>query len=432
MLRTFTLKNGLKVATYSIPEMRSVHIGIAFKGGSIFDTSRTSGLTHLMEHLLVQGIPSLPNVEDFSDYVEGLAGGYNAVTYSQSVRFHMNAPAAHLEDSLRITAEVSFEPLFLTEAIEREKCAVMEEIKQREDALWYKRWKFFVSQRYKKGHPLLLDTAGSIGVVEKLNREDLVKHWKKFFIPKNGYLVVVGGLDNETAAKLIRNYFEKYQIAGDFPGFPKLTENDLSEKKVAIRSDESLRSCYIDMNFPSVSDQATLKERLPRILIKNILGNLRGSRLYRLLRQRRGLVYDVGIDSSSHQYFGYENIYCQVAKDNLGEVIRLIVQELAAFVKSGPTAEELAFAKEHAKNRILMQFDHPSAIADWISGDLMWEDKIYTPEEYAGLINKVSAEDIKKFMQKYWDFDKLNLVIQGAVKNSKKNVDKFSKILEEL
>lgn len=87
MLKTFILKNGIRIATYSIPQTRSIYLSQSVKGGSIFDNERTSGLAHFMEHIICQGIPSLPNVEAFSDFIESLAGHYNATTYITRVNF---------------------------------------------------------------------------------------------------------------------------------------------------------------------------------------------------------------------------------------------------------------------------------------------------------------------------------------------------------
>src|SRR5687767_10339935 len=112
MLKTFTLKNGIKVATYNLPQLKSVHIRISAKGGVVTEKPSKNGVAHFMEHMLVQGIPSLPNVDEFSRYIESLAGTYGANTESTLVRFNLTIPFTHLETGLKIASEVFFEPLF--------------------------------------------------------------------------------------------------------------------------------------------------------------------------------------------------------------------------------------------------------------------------------------------------------------------------------
>lgn len=432
MLSSFTLKNGVKVATFSIPQMKSAFLGVAVKGGSIFDTQKDSGRAHFMEHILVQGIPSYPTVEEFSDYVEGIAGSYGAATYRQFIKFSVGAPARYLEEMIRISSEVLFSPLFPADALERERNAVLEEIRQRQDTLWYKNSRFFAETRFKKGHPLRLDGGGIAASVKKLSGEDLIDYWSTFFHPKNTYLVVVGGFKNKELKNLIKNYFGARNSKSTFPGFPKLTNNSLSGRNVVIREDKDLQTCYVDLSFPSISDADSFIDHIKQAVIKNILGKLRSSRLYRLLRQKRGLVYHVDFNSVSFTDFGYSYVSFQAVEKNVEEVVSLISAELLNFYEYGPTEQELEFAKNYDINRAFMQFDHPSGIADWLEGDLMWERKIYTPEEYAKMVESVDLKSLKEFMQKYWDFGKLNLTVQGSIKNSKENMVKFDKIVERL
>lgn len=432
MLKTFILKNGIKVATYSVPQMRSIYLRQDVKGGSIFDHAETSGTAHYMEHILVQGIPSLPTVEDFSDYIEGIAGSYAASTSIDDINFGISAPVTKIREVLKIGGEVFFEPLFAPDAIEREREAVMQEIRQRQDSLGYKNYQFKINHRYKGDHPLKLDTGGTLQSVANIKREDLVGYWSKFFQGKNTHLVLVGGFEDSEGKKLIEGAFEKFPAGKKFVGFPKLTNNDFTSKTVAIREDKELKACYVDLSFPSVYDSLPLEIRIRQGVIKSIFGNLRSSRLYRLLRQKKGLVYDVGITSASYYSFGYGDIYTQVAADRLDEVLGLVIAELKAFIASGPTKEELEFAVNYTNSRSLMSFDNPSSIANWIEGELLWEDKIHLPEDYIKASSQITVKSLIEFMQKYWDFAKLNLTIQGPIENSKKNLDKYKEMIKGL
>ncbi|MBI4038107.1 insulinase family protein [Candidatus Daviesbacteria bacterium] len=431
MLQTFTLKNGMKVATYCIPQMRSVYVSVAVKAGSIFDTEKTSGTAHFMEHILFEGTPSFPNIETLTDFIEKLSGSFGAYTGSQIIRLYMNAPAPHLEDILKIIGEVFFQPLFPQEAIEKGREVILEEIRERQNQDWYKKSQFFSRVRFRKGHPLLLDGGGLAEVVTKLNRKNLVSYWESFFFPKNTYLVLVGGFKNDHIKSIVSQAFKNYSPK-KFSGFPKLTNNHLSVRTVDIREDNNLKSCSINLSFPSISDDYPLPVQLPQTLIRTILTGLHASRLWRLLVQRRGLVYNLNLYTAIYQHFAYSGISTESSTEHTEEVLRLITEELSAFIKNGPTSEEIDFAKNYRVNNALMQFDHPNSIAGWMENDLLWEDKIYTPEEYVKLIKKVTKKDIMEFMQKYWDFSKLNLVVQGPIENSKAHIKKFTEILSIL
>src|SRR5690349_873096 len=189
MLNTFTLKNGIRVATYRLQQVKSVHVHVEVKAGSVLETDSNNGVAHFMEHMLVQGIPSLPNVEKFSSFIEGLAGTYGATTDPLTVDFHINLPFNKLETGIKIASEVIFEPLFVPEALEKERVAVINELLQRMDSHFYKISRFFKEVRYPKGHPLYRDTGGDLEVVKKVSIEDLKKYWKEYFLTTNTYLL---------------------------------------------------------------------------------------------------------------------------------------------------------------------------------------------------------------------------------------------------
>jgi len=432
MLKQFELKNGLKVVTYSIPQMRSVFLAISVKGGSVFDSPETSGAAHFMEHILVQAIPSFPTVEQLSSFMESLAGGYNASTSFGNIRFNASAPAIYTDDLLKIAGEVFYEPLFKEDDIERERGAVLQEISQRQDSLGYKNWKFFKEERFKKDHPMQLDAGGTIESVQTIQKKDLVDYWEKYFDPKNSYLVIVGGFNNDEIEEKIKDTFKKYTSKKGFSGFPKMTNADLLGRKVAIREDLELKTCYLDLSFPSTTGNDSIKVRSAYRIARAVLGNLRSSRLFTELRQRRGLVYDVGFGAASFEDYGYGGINSQVSVEYLDEVITIIIKELKRFVEEGPTEAELENAKNIAKNQSLMQFDHPLGIASWIEGDLLWEDKIYTPEEDVEITESITQADIMDVIIKSWDFKKLQLTIQGPIANSKENIKKYTDLIKNL
>lgn len=432
MLKTFTLKNGIKVATYNLPDLKSVHLRIVTKGGFLVQEQEKNGVAHLMEHMLVQGIPALPTAEKFSEYIEGFAGSYGAYTQQLLVGFDLTLPIFHLHDGLEIVGETFFKPLFDSDALRKEKGVVIDEIKQRMDAKWFKISQFFLKSRFKKNHLLTLDLAGSIPKTRKLKNQDLLEFWKKCFLPENAYLIVVGNFAENKLKSLLSQHLEKYQIKGKLPNFPKMSRDDFSKETVSLRHDKNLRSNYLDISFPSLSLSDSLEERMKQSLALTILGRLRNSRLFKLLRYKKGLVYDIRVGSNMLPGLGYINITSEVSREHLVKVLEEIINELADFVAKGPTEEELKFAKNFLTNYWFMAFDHPTSIAGWIEGELLWEKKIMLPEETAKRLDLIGVKDLIAVMQKNWDFSKINLTIQGAVKVSPKTIKNFKEILKKV
>lgn len=432
MLKTFTLKNGIKVATYSVPEMKSVYLSITTKSGSIFDKESTNGAAHYMEHIIVEGTPTYPNIEVLTDYIEKMAGSYNATTGIDNIKFHINLPALYLEDAIQIAGEIFYQPLFPEASIEKERNAILGEIHTRQDALWYKNHQFYKSVRYRKNHPYLLDGGGSEKAIRTLQKKDLMDYWSKFFHPKNSYLVIVGGFDTEKIEQTVEKLLGQYDTKVEFPGYPDLTNDDLSDQTIAIRHDPELSTIYLDLSFPSMSDESTPIEEATMSIARRVLGGLSGSRLNRLLRLQKGLVYGVSFSAPSFYGWGEAGVSSNASVENIDEVIQLIVQELKGYLQNGPTDEELEFAKNNTINRVLMSFDHPGAIAGWIEDYLLWRDHVALPEEYVEIVKSVTKEMVVDLMKKYFDLSKLNLVLQGPIKNTPANIKKYQDMVKIL
>lgn len=432
MLKPFKLKNGAQVATYNLPNVRSFHFKVTAKGGSILESKKTHGLAHFMEHMLLQGIPSFPTAETLSEYIEGLAGTYNAGTGQYSINFHITVPLTHIEDAVKISSEVFFESLFPQNSLEKERRAILEEVRQQMDSTGYKLSQFFKKTRFRKECALTRTGGGDPTTIAKLTRDSLVDYWQTNFLPKNTYLLAIGKFSESQLGELLGKYFGRYGSNKKFAGLPKFDPDDLTNRVIRIRYDTKLKSNYIDLSFGSLSAEQPLKLRLQQTILLTILSNLSRSRLFKLLRHQLGIVYGISAGSYTTEGLGYVNISSETSRENLNQLVTLVTHELSVFVKNGPTDEELKVAIEYLSNRWLMSFDHPASITGWVENDLLWEDRIRLPEEVISLVKDTTVDELVELMQKHWDFSKLNLTIQGGVKNTKENVAKFSKLLEPL
>lgn len=437
MLQKFTLPNGIQVVAYDMPSVRSFHLRVSVKGGSLVESDQDNGIAHFMEHILVQGIPSYPTPESLSQFIESLAGSYNAFTSQLLVSFSITVPNLHAKDATKIASEVFFHPLFSEKDIERERSVVINEIKQDMDSRWYKFSEFFKEKRFIKESKLRIKTVGSIDVVARLTKRDLVSYWEKYFFPKNTYILVIGNLSEIDLKGLIAEYFGDIQSEKVFEGFENHGTDDLSKRTVAIRNDPELQVNYIDLTFPSLSMKDSLQERIEENIADVILGGLSSSRLFRLLRHEKGLVYGVTSQNTRYPFVGYGSVSSEVAPDCLEEVLTLITTELQTYLQTGPTTAEVDFTKHYLTNSWLMSFDHPGSIANWIESELLWKDdregeRILLPDDYIALLENITKKTITKTLQNHWDFSKVNLLLQGPLADTREDEKKYASIIEKL
>lgn len=432
MVKTYTLPNGIHIVTYNIPQVKSLHVSVAIKCGSLVEEKSVNGVAHFMEHMLVQGIPSFPNVEKLSTHVEGLAGAYNAYTSQLLVSFGITLPFIHIKEAIKIASEVIFSPLFPEDVLEKERKAVISEITQRKDSLGYKLGKEFKTVRFSPQSILHQEVGGELEAVKRLTRQDLMTYWEKYFLSSNTYIYIGGNFDEKELAELLEHHFSSQQKKGEFTGYPQLSEKDFSQRSVIIKENKELGVNYLTFSFPSMSLQEPWKITAMQDIALTVLGQLRTSRLFKLLRYQKGLVYGVSSQRALLPSIGYIDIGSETASEHLEEVIGLITTTVADYIANGPTEEEMAFVKNYFTSSWLMAFDNPSSVADWLEEELLWEEKVRMPEEYIDMIKSITKEDIIDVMKKYWNLSKLQLLIQGPTEDTKENKETFSKILEIL
>ena len=434
MIKIHTLTNGIKVIAYNMPSIHSFHLRMSVKGGSLIESKAKNGVAHFMEHMLVQGIPTHATAEELSEYVEGIAGSYGASTSKLTVSYEITVPISRMEDALNIASQIFFEPLFVENAIEKERIAVISEIRQKQDSRSYKLNQFFLKTRYIKNSILQQSTGGSEKVVQNLKRNDLIQYWDKYFLPKNTYIFITGKFDEDKALKLLEKYYGKYQKKDNFAGFPRLTTDEFSDRSIVINSDKELKINYVDLNFPALKLTDSLNLRLKQLIALIILGRLRSSRLFKLLRYKKGLVYDVGASSSKMPDTGFVNISSEVEDIHLDNVVQLIAENLTKYINQGPTKEEVDFTKNYLTNNWLMAFDSPGSIADWLENELLWRNEVKLPNDYIEAIKNISAKEITEMMQQHWNLKKLNLIVQGPIpiKEKGKAIQKFTNYLKDL
>jgi predicted Zn-dependent peptidase len=418
MLKTFSLSNGLRVASYALPKKYSVYVSLSVRCGSLYESPEESGLAHFLEHILAEGIPSLPTASEISSFIEDRAGRYNLTTSRQRINFWVSLSKDSLEDALRIAKELFFEPLFEQRAIDKEKDAVFHEIRSKMDQEFYKFWVFWKKNRFIADNPLQTMTVGSIETVRNLTRDRLIEFWKKYFTINNCSLTVTGGFDDSHLQE---------KVMAIFGTLPKGVETEritlspdlLSNKQAVFDKRDDLGNNRLNLSWGSIGfDKSLRKQYSLADMASRALANMASSRLHRKLRSESGLVYSVSMSHERYQGLGFSEIESRVSTENLPIVSKIITEEVANIHKNGLTEGEFKRLLKYKIDRSLMALDHPGAMADWIEDELFSQDEIEMPKEYATRIKKLKRDEVLSHLKNYWDLGKTNLLVQGPAQAS--------------
>ncbi len=200
------------------PSLPMVGINTVVKVGSAYENFATSGMSHMLEHLLFNGTNTMTQKElyDSTDII----GGYNnANTGEYYTNFMMVTPAENILDGMKLQAAMLFDSVIPEDKFEKEKGIVLEEI-AKSMAKSNEQLERNVLSIIYEGHALSLPTLGTYSTIKNMNRDDVYNFYKNYYNPNNMIVSVIG---NFNSTQMLENIKEIY--GNNKPGIVKQLSN---------------------------------------------------------------------------------------------------------------------------------------------------------------------------------------------------------------
>ncbi len=199
------LENGVEVILMHNPAQPMTGIFTQVKVGSAWEDFRTSGMSHMLEHLLFNGSTKYTQEEQYD--MADRAGAYNnANTTDFFTNFMMVIPAAELETGLELQSEMLFHSILPEEKFQKEKGIVLGELVQGRDWPGHET-EVAMRQALYGGTSLGLPTLGTKSTIEHMVRDDVYDFYKKWYVPNNMILTLAGNFDRDDALKMLEKYY---------------------------------------------------------------------------------------------------------------------------------------------------------------------------------------------------------------------------------
>jgi len=203
----YQLDNGMYVLLIENPASPMVGANVAIKVGSAYETFSTSGMSHMLEHLLFNGTTTRDQKQLYDDV--DLIGGYNnAHTDNYYTDFMMVVPAENMKKGMEIQADMLFNSTLPDEKFEKEKGIVLEEISKSLANSSEQFGRNTISVLYP-GHALSLPTLGTYSTIESMNRDDVNLFYKNYYVPNNMILSVIGNFNSKAMLEMIKEIYGK-------------------------------------------------------------------------------------------------------------------------------------------------------------------------------------------------------------------------------
>ena len=388
------LKNGLTVL-FEKRDLPIISVALAVKFGSGYEKEKEKGISHFIEHMLFKGTKKR-NYKEIIDSITEKGGEYNAFTAKTLTAAWMKLPSKYLDFSIALLAELFQDSVFDSEEAEKERAAILEEIKMYHDTPMRHVFEELNKLMYQR--PWGLPALGSFESVSSFSRKDLIKKYNENYFTENFILCVVGDADFNEICKFGERYFKKERKQKLRLILPSRARGESEEK----REDIQQAHFSFGIHFPDSRD----KKRYAAKIFNSIFCEDSSSRVFQEVREKRGLAYAIYGAYDLEEGYGESLIYIGTLKEKINLVRKIILEEYKKM--SEVSEEELERIKEKLVNlNLLEREDSRNVLLALIMEEVSGNAEEYY--KYAERINSVKLEDVRK-LAGIKDFSSFSLV----------------------
>ncbi len=439
--RQFTLANGLTVIVKPDRRAPTAVQMLWLRVGSIDEVDGTSGVAHVLEHMLFKGTPSLAPGE-FSRRVAALGGRDNAFTGKDYTGYFQQVPAQALEDVMRLEADRFARNQWSDDEFKREIEVVKEERRLRtEDSPRSLMWETLMATVFLAA-PQRRPIVGWMSDLDAMTPEDAREFFKRWYVPANAALVVAGDVDPDQVHAMAQRHFgaiaprpiparkprEEPVQSGmrriDFKAPAEQSMVVLAFRAPSVRADElaasSAPASGAGSSRPSATDDA-----LALTVLSAVLDGYSGARLDRALTQGPDRIADSA--GASHSLLGrgpqlFTLTGVPAAGKDARQVELALREQVRKIAQEGVSETELNRVKTGWVASEIYKLDSVMAQARELGSYWSLGLPLDGPERLIARLRQVTARQVQDVAARYFGDDQLTvatLLPQPIDKNRK-------------
>ncbi len=401
------MDGGLRLVTTPLPTAQSVSVNIFVGAGSRGEEERTKGLAHFLEHMVFKGTEKRPTAITIAEAIEGAGGVLNAYTSKELTCFWNHVPFDRLDLAMDVLSDMLAHSLLDQEEIDRERTVVQQEIRRTKDqpGAWCGE---LLGHALFGDQPLGWSTAGTEETVAELQRQDFVSWLDSWYGPRN---IVVSVAGNTTPDKVVAAAATRF-INGQRQPAPAVApvQGGLPAQRL-ISDSRPISQANLALAMPALPRDDP--DRYVLQMMNSLLGRGMSSRLFKEVRERRGLAYSVSSSVSRHKDTGAFAVTAGVSPEKLDEAVTVIQDELAKVVQTPVPEPELTKVRDFTAGSFRLSLETPMALAQRAGEQLLTMGEIEPIETVVEKIESVTADDILRVARRILVPEKAVLSVVG-------------------
>ena len=381
-----TLPNGIRVITEPMPALRSIALGCWIDTGTRDELPNEQGASHFLEHLLFKGSETL-SAREVSEIFDSIGAESNAFTSKENTCFWTRLLDQDLGTGFDVLSEMIQRPAFRPNEIDAERQVVIEEINMNEDDPDDVAFENFTIAVFS-GHPLEAPVLGTRESIRGMSRDDILSYWKRRYGAGSMVVAGAGSLEHEAVVEMVSSRFGDW--SGDSVDHEHLPNTPVSSVSITRRDTEQAHIVLGGKGLNRSDERRWAFE-----VMNHVVGSGMSSRLFREVREERGLAYAIYGFRLAYADAGAWGVYVGTTPTQADTALNVIRDELSKVVAEGITPEELERAKGSMRGGLALSLEDPNSRMVRLGRDELSGMPHLSVDERLAKLEAVTLEDVQ-------------------------------------
>ena len=406
-----TLANGVQVVVAPVRKLPIATVVALVEAGAVCDERGREGVARLTASLLLEGTLTDSGAE-LTDRFERLGASVVAATDWDGAIVTLTALTDHLAPAMALLADVLRAPAFPEREVERLKGERLAELLQLRTEPRGLADESFSRALYAPASRFAHPEGGSEESVAAITRDDVRRHYERWYRPAAVTLIVAGDIGADEATALISSSFKDWTGA---PVEPARTSDAPARKSRALHIVAKADAPQSELRIGNVGLPRAHEDYYASVVMNAVLGGLFSSRINLNLREEHGYTYGAFSSFDWRRQAGPFVVSTAVQSDVTAAAATEVIREIERIREGEVTSTELSLATSYLDGVFPIRYETSEAIAGALSTLVRFglaEDYFDT---YRERIRSVTTADVLRVARAHLHPEALQMLVVGDV-----------------